>query len=104
MRRNKNLKLFGLVVILSLALVFIGIDFVEGQVKTQGKPPKLPRKGRYEWSAVILNDPGFGLRGIEGTRYDEFWPGWVYSNSESNVNVGVEIRRAPFDGVDKYWT
>jgi hypothetical protein len=107
MKRNLSFKLFGLFTVLTVVLVLIGIDFVEGRVNNQGKPPIQPgkgKKGNYTWSAVVLDDLGFGLKGIEGIRYDASWPGWVYNDSESNVNVGVEIRRAPYDGVDKYWT
>jgi hypothetical protein len=106
MKKNKSMKFFCLITILALALVFIGIDFVEGQVKAQGKPSSPPGKAKYVWSAVILDEPGLGLKGIidNPDRYDASSPGWVYDDSESNVNVGVEIRRAPFGGVDKYWT
>ncbi|MGB6682001.1 MAG: hypothetical protein WBF08_11860 [Candidatus Bathyarchaeia archaeon] len=106
MKKNLSFKLLSLITILTVILVFIGIDFVEGQVKTLGKPNKPPGKAKYVWSAVILDDPGLGLKGMidDTDRYDETWPGWVFDDSESNVNVGVEIRRAPFDGVDKYWT
>jgi hypothetical protein len=106
MKKSMNLKLFGLVAILTVTFVFIGIDFVEGQVKTLGKPNKPPGKGKHVWSAIILDDPGLGLKGIidDIDRYDSTWPGWIYDDSEPNVNVGVEIRRAPFDGVTKYWT
>jgi len=91
------------VFILVVGLVFISIDFVQGQVETLGKPPGKGRPVEYTWSAVVLEGPGFGLRGIDNLRYDENWPGWIFEDFESNVNVGVEIRRAPFDGVEKYW-
>ena len=106
MKRNLSFKLFGLIAILTVILVFIGIDFVEGQVMTLGKPNKPPGKVKYVWSAIILDEPELGLKGMidDIERYDTSWPGWVYDDSESNVNVGVEIRRAPFGGVDKYWT
>ncbi|UCE41850.1 MAG: hypothetical protein JSV17_02355 [Candidatus Aminicenantes bacterium] len=103
MKKIYGLKFLGLVAILAAALVFIGIDFVQGQVKIQkGKPP-WTGKQKYTWSAVILE--GFDIRGIEAARYDETLRGWVYEDLESNVNVNVEIRRAPFDdGVEMYWT
>lgn len=108
MKKFRNLKFFGLVAVLTFALVFIGINFVQGQVKIQkGKPPHAgPNKEKYVWSAVILDGQEFGLKGVADDieRYDGDWPGWVYDDSESNVSVGVEIRRAPFGGVDKYWT
>jgi hypothetical protein len=43
MKKLLDLKLFGLVVILTVALVFIGVDFIEGQKKDKpdpGKPDK----------------------------------------------------------------
>ncbi|MFC2163601.1 hypothetical protein ACFLT2_01240 [Acidobacteriota bacterium] len=104
MKKNRNVNLFGLVFILAIALVFVGIDFAQGQVETLGKPPGKEKKPNYVWSVVILDDPGFGLKGIDNARNDANWHGWIYDDSESNVNVGVEIRRAPFDGVEKYWT
>jgi hypothetical protein len=100
MKKNVSLKYFGLIAILTVALVFIGIDFVQGQVKTQGKPNKPPGKGKYVWSVVILDDSELGLKGIidDIDRHDTTWPGWVYDDSESNVNVEVELRHYPFDG------
>ncbi|MBA7641578.1 hypothetical protein ES703_49263 [subsurface metagenome] len=51
MKRFRNLKIFGLVAILTVSLVFIGVDFIESQVKTQGKPEKpfKPGKPEKEW-------------------------------------------------------
>jgi hypothetical protein len=99
MKKFRGLKLFGLVAILAFAFVFVGINYAQGKGKGK-KPPK--NNTRYVWSAVILD--GFGIRGVEAERYDDTWQGWVYEDSESNVNVGVEIRRAPFSGVTKHWT
>ena len=109
MKKIRVLRLFGLVAILAFAFVFVGLNFVQGQVKTQGKPDKPPGKGRgdrYVWSAVILDESatGFGLRGIEAARYDDTWPGWVYEDTESNVNVSVKIGGVPYDGEIKYRT
>jgi len=109
MKKFRGLKVFGLVAIVTFALVFIGIEFVQGQAKTMGKPDKPPGKEKgekYVWSAVILDGAKLGLKGKadDSERYDETWPGWVYNDSESNVNVGVEIRKGPFSGVTKYWT
>ncbi len=103
MKKFHGLKLFGLVVILAFAFVFVGLDFVQGQVKTLGKPDKPPgqdKGGKYVWSVVILDGAGLGLKGTAGDpdRYDENWLGWVYDDSEPNVNVEVETRHFPFDG------
>jgi hypothetical protein len=47
MKKIHNLKLFGLVAFLAFALVFIGVDFIEGQKKeTKGKPDKPPGQGK----------------------------------------------------------
>ena len=40
MKKLLDLKLFGLVAILTVALIFIGVDFMEGQVQTLAKPDK----------------------------------------------------------------
>jgi hypothetical protein len=106
MKKFRSLRLLGLVTILALAFVFVGLSFVQGQVKIQkGKPP-WAKKQTYTWSAVILDANESGLKAAAGDpeRYDSTLPGWVYEDSESNVNVGVEIRRAPFSGVTKHWT
>lgn len=50
MKKLLDLKHFGLVAILTVALVLIGVDFIESQVKTQGKPDK-PGKTKTEWIA-----------------------------------------------------
>lgn len=44
MKKLLYLKLFGLVAILAVALVFIGVNSIEGQMTTQDKPPKPPGK------------------------------------------------------------
>ncbi len=53
MKKLIDLKLFGLVAFLAFVLVFIGVDFIEGQVKTLGKPdkPDKPGKTKTEWIA-----------------------------------------------------
>jgi hypothetical protein len=109
MKKMSGLRLLVLVALLAFAFVFVGLNLVQGQVTTKGKPDKPPgqdKATKYVWSVVILDGLGMGLKGAAGDmdRYDETWLGWVYDDSESNVNVGVEIRRAPFDGVEKYWT
>jgi hypothetical protein len=106
MKKIHYLKFFGFLAILIFVLVFVGIDIVESQVKLLKKPPDLPSKDKYVWSAVILDqgETGFGLRGMEAERYDSTYPGWVYEDTEPNVNVDVEIRSAPYDGETKYWT
>ena len=55
MKKIHNLKPFGLLAFLAFALVFIGIDFIEGQVRTtRGKPenspgnPDNPNKGGHK--------------------------------------------------------
>jgi hypothetical protein len=103
MKRLCNLKMCGLVVILAVSLVFIGISFAQGQGKGKGKKPP-SNKTQYVWKVVILDqaETGFGIRGIEAARYDETWPGWVYEDTEANVNVDVRIGSAPYGGEIKY--
>ena len=102
MKKFRNYWLFVRVVVIVSLLSLITFNFAQNQVVIQKSKPPHPVKQKYTWSAVILD--GFGIRGIEADRYDDTWPGWVYEDAESNVNVNVEIRRAPFDGVDMYWT
>lgn len=109
MKKFHNLKFFGFLAILTLTLVLVGIDFVEGQVKLLKKPPNTgPAKDKYVWSAVILDNgaTGSGLKGLDPSRYvvTDTWQGWVYEDTEPNVNVDVEIRSAPYDGEIKYLT
>lgn len=58
MKKIHNLKLFGLVAILTVALVFIGVDFIEGQKTTErkGNPnkPKPPGKGEISFQNMPL--------------------------------------------------
>lgn len=106
MKNSRGLKILGLVAIAAFAFVFVGLNFVQGQVKIQkGKPPWVGGQD-YRWSAVILDGPGLGLTGAAGDpdRYDADLHGWVYDDSESNVDVAVMTKRAPVDGVEKYWT
>ena len=49
MKKILDWKLFGLVAILTVALVFIGVDFIEGQMTTQDKPTNPPGKVTTEW-------------------------------------------------------
>ena len=109
MKNFRGLIFLALVAIFAFAFIFVGHVFVQGQVTTKGKPAKPPgqdKAAKYVWSAVILDESatGFGLRGIEAARYDDTWPGWVYEDTESNVNVSVRIGSAPYDGEIKYST
>jgi hypothetical protein len=78
-------------------LVFIGIDFAGGQVKTQDKPPSPPGKDGdeeavYTWSAVILDGP-FSLKGKGGYTYSGTeGDGWLYDDSVSNINVSNGVK------------
>ncbi|MGD8540216.1 MAG: hypothetical protein PVI66_16000 [Candidatus Aminicenantes bacterium] len=103
MKKNLSFKLLSLITILTVILVFIGIDFVQGQVTTHGKPPGKGKPGSYTWSAVILD--GYGIQVPEPYTYNVGeYQGWLFNDSDPNVMVRVEIRSAPFDGVEKYWT
>ena len=100
MKKNESLKFFVLVAFLAVALVFVSINFVEGQVKTQDKPSKPPGKDKgdettYAWSAVILDDSLSCLRGVGNLTYPEVGPkiGWIYDSSHADINVsnGVKV-------------
>ena len=100
MKKFRGLKILGLVTALAFVLVFIGIDFVKGQVITQGKPDKPPGKNKgdkYAWSAVILPGSGEDASSIIGLGQLEFIPelgqyGWRFNDSDENIDVFAEIR------------
>ncbi|UCE41849.1 MAG: hypothetical protein JSV17_02350 [Candidatus Aminicenantes bacterium] len=101
MKNFRSLRLLGLVALLAFTFVFVGIDFVDGQVKTLGKPDKPPGKDKgekYAWSAVILPASGGYLSSIAGFGDPVSIPelndqlGWLFNDSDENVNVYAEIR------------
>lgn len=60
MQKFRKLKLFCLVSVLAVALVFIGLNLVEAQVKTtRGKPDK-PPKEEVNWE-VRIPDTGYNM-------------------------------------------
>jgi hypothetical protein len=106
MKKFCGLKLFGLVVILAIVFVFIGFNFVQGQVKTSGKPDKPPKGEQYTWKAVILDT---GVSSIMGVGDPSYIPetgqyGWHFSDSDPNINVRVEKKRLNIHGDYKYCT
>lgn len=92
MGKFRSLRLFGLVSILSFALVFIGFNFVQGQVKTQDKPPGKNKPPEYVWSVVIVDGP-FALQGGAGA--EEYTDGGVtgllYDCSQPNINSYMRV-------------
>jgi hypothetical protein len=69
MKKLLALKLFGLVAILTVALVFISVDFMEGQVQTQDKPPNppgqdKPDKPQTEW--IEFTGDLVGAQAVDG--------------------------------------
>jgi len=69
MKKIHNLKFLGLVVILTVALVFIGVDFIESQVKTQGKPPKPPgqdKPGKTQTEWIQFTGDLVGAQPVDG--------------------------------------
>lgn len=106
MKKNYGLKLLGLVVILLFAFVFVGLNFVQGQVSTQGKPDKPPKDENYAWKAVILDTGVSTLMGVGDPSYipeTEQW-GWSFDDSDPNINVRVEQKRLNIHGDSKYCT
>lgn len=63
MKNLLDLKLFGLVAILTVALVFISVGFIEGQVKTLDKPDK-PGESKTEW--IAFEGDLVGGQAVEG--------------------------------------
>jgi hypothetical protein len=87
MKRLGKLKLFGLVVFLTAALIFVGIDYLEGK-----KPPK------WEWKVGI---PNLAMAEEDGCN--------LYANLHGNPMVTLEnpgyITYEKNDFVDvEYWT
>jgi hypothetical protein len=66
MEKIHNLKLFGLVACLAFALVFIGVDFIEGQVKTLGKPDKPDKPGKTETEWIAFDGDLEGGQPVDG--------------------------------------
>ena len=71
MKKIRSLKVFGLVTILTFALVFIVFNFVQGQVKTQARPDKPPGK---EKGSKISMDAISGWPGCSIEYPDTFYP------------------------------
>ncbi|UCG68007.1 MAG: hypothetical protein JSV09_09200 [Thermoplasmata archaeon] len=95
MEKFRGLRLFCFVTILTFALVFIGLNFVQGQVNTQGKPDKPPGldKGpEYAWSVVIL-DGLFALQGGTGAAVyaGDGGPGLLYDCSQPNIYSHMRV-------------
>jgi hypothetical protein len=104
MKNFHGLKILGLVTILAFVLVFVGLNFVQGQVSTKGKPDKPPKGEEYAWKAVILDVSGSSIKGIGTSSYIpevDQW-GWFFSDSDPNINVRVETKRLNIHGDNKY--
>ncbi len=106
MKKIRVLRLFGLVAILAFAFVFVGLNFVQGQVKIAKKPTKPPARDNYVWSAVILDESFSSIRGTGDLSYisevDRY--GWSFSDSDPNVNVRVELKRGSAHVDNRYYT
>jgi hypothetical protein len=100
MKKFRKLKLFGLVGILVVALAFIGMNFVQAEVKGQrkGKPPGKEKEPEYLWRAIILQDPdtsepGGNLLGEEGRLdWDSGFFGYIYIDTDDPGNDQDNIR------------
>ena len=66
MKKILDLKLLGLVVILTVALVFIGVNFMEGQVQTQDKPDKPFQPGKPGKEYIAFTGDLSGEAVVEG--------------------------------------
>jgi hypothetical protein len=90
MKKFRGLKLLGLVAFLSIALVFIGINYSHAQGKGKGKKP--PAQDEYVWSAVILDGP-FSIQGRGENIYDGMGGhGSIYDPSVTNINVTGDVK------------
>jgi hypothetical protein len=100
MKKFHSLKILGLVAILGFVFVFVGHNFVQGQVSTQGKPNKPPKDENYAWKAVILDGPASSIKGMGAPSYIPEvgqW-GWAFDDSDPNINVRVEVKRLNIHG------
>ncbi len=93
MQKFRKLKLFGLMGILVVALAFIGMNFVQAQVKTtRGKPPK-PPKEEVNWE-VRIPETSIMLYGIS--------PDYTYVNNDNTTqNIPDQITKDNADKIRK---
>jgi len=108
MKKFRNLRLFVFASVFLFVLSLIVFNYAQSQVEIQkGKPPgKGKPGGGYTWSAVILDEPenGVGLQGLDPARYvvADNWTGWIYEDSEPNINVNVSCKGYPGGGETIY--
>lgn len=103
MKKNPVLKILGVVSVCLLTVAFLRIDLLQGQIAVQGKPQRPPgQTDKYSWTAVILDEGT--MIGLDAARYDASIPGWVYEDSEPDVDVDVRIGSGPYDGETKYYS
>ena len=81
MNKIRNLKFFGLVCLLTFALVFIGFHLLQAQVGTKGKPDKPPGKEKKEKPKVPTLFPGDIITtesdALSVWRYPSYVPEWT---------------------------
>ncbi len=93
MKNLRNSKVLGLVTLLILALVFVGINFLDAQVEITGKGQKKPKPPEEEatWTVAI---PGigsgnnlFGLSNNESNGY------FIYEDKGEGDGIGIVVEK-----------
>jgi len=86
MKKFGKFKLFGLLIFLSVALVFIGINLLDAQVEITGKVGKKPKEAEWNWKVLI---PGANS---SNNLYGYFDPLNIYEDKGAGdgIYVGVE--------------
>lgn len=87
MNKFVKFKLFGLLIFLSAALAFVGINLLDAQVEITGKGPKKPKEAEWNWKVLI---PGV----LSGNNLYRYYPsqGGIYEDKGAGdgIYVGVE--------------
>lgn len=100
MKKFGKLKLIGFVFILTGALIFIGINFLDAQVQiTKGPKKPKPPKEEATWQVVIPGEASaselqynlFGLTPFESQ--DQNIAGFIYEDKGEGDGFGVEVKK-----------
>ncbi|MGD2295404.1 MAG: hypothetical protein PVF22_06165, partial [Candidatus Aminicenantes bacterium] len=93
MQKIRNLRLLGLAAVLTIALVIVGVHFLQAQSKIQGKGNGKGKPGgsgsKSALQAIILDVPDSSLKGTADRICEG---GWLYDDSEGDVNVIAAIQ------------
>lgn len=104
MKKFRNLRYIGFAAVIVCVLSLVVFNFAQSQVKIQkGKPPNTV-KDNYTWSVVILDGFDIQVPGICTYDVGGAYQGWIFDDADPDVMVRVEIRSAPFDAGEMYWS